>query len=357
MSLRIIYVAYPLLSVSEASCGGAEQVLATLEREMAHRGHRTAVAAANESRVEGTLIATGAPIAAPDQFEARDREHSDHILDFLRENKGFDLVHDMSGTFWKDANQVELPVLATLHLPPQLYAKEMFQDFPPNLFFNCVSQSQGRVFSGLPRLLGVVENGIDLNRFMPANVPTDREPYLLWLGRICEEKGPHVALDVAEAAGTPIVIAGEVYPFRYHQRFFAREVVPRLKGNARTCFVQSPTPQEKLELLRGADALLIPSLIDETSSLVAMEAMACGTPVIAFRRGALPEVVEEGVTGFLVDSLDAMAQAARCAGEISPRACRERVEGRYSATRMADDYEELYGRVLNAYRAPSATAA
>ncbi len=353
MSLRILFVAYPLLPVTDASCGGAEQVLHTLEREIASRTHRTAVAASEGSSAAGRVITTGAPATAPDIFEARDREHNARILDLLR-SSDFDLVHDMSGTFWKHAVEINVPVLATLHLPPQLYNREMFENFPPNLFFNCVSESQRRAFSWLPRMLGVVPNGIDLNRYRPLS-GLSRGSYLLWLGRICEEKGPHVALDVAERAEMPIILAGDVYPFRYHQQFFEREVVPRLKHNAK--FVRSPELQVKLELLRGAAALLITSLIDETSSLVAMEAMACGTPVIAFRRGALPEIVEDGATGFVVDSPEQMAAAVRWVGEISPTACRERVERRFSAARMAGDYEELYARVLRAYRAPSATAA
>jgi glycosyltransferase involved in cell wall biosynthesis len=349
VSQRVLYVAYPLLPVTEASCGGAEQVLIALEREMARRGHSTAVAAADGSRVAGRLIATGAPASAPDQFEARDREHSRCILEFLCRNTEFDLVHDMSGCYWKHAGEVDVPVLATLHLPPQLYGRQMFDSFPPNLFFNCVSQSQARAFASLPRMLRVVENGIDLSRFTPGAV--QGRDSLLWLGRICEEKGPHVALDVAQAAGMPIVIAGEVYPFRYHQEFFEREVKPRLERNQRAQFVRSPNLQEKLELLRGTSALLISSLIDETSSLVAMEAMACHTPVIAFRRGALPEVVEDGVTGFLVDTVEEMVAAVRRVGEIPSRSCRERVEREFSAVRMAEDYEKLYNRVLTSWEA------
>jgi glycosyltransferase involved in cell wall biosynthesis len=355
MSLRILYIAYPLLAVTEASCGGAEQVLHTLEREIAGRAHRTAVAASEGSSAAGRVITTGAPATAPDIFEARDREHNARILDFLR-SSDFDLVHDMSGTFWKHAGEVELPVLATLHLPPRLYTRQMFESFPPNLFFNCVSQSQARAFSSLPQMIGVVENGIDLDRFR-ALPDVGRRSYLLWLGRICEEKGPHVALDVAERAGMPIIIAGDVYPFSYHQRFFEREVVPRLEHNRRARFVRSPTLQQKLELLRGAAALLISSLIEETSSLAAMEAMACGTLVIAFRRGALPEVVEDGVTGFVVGSCEEMIDAGCRIKDISPYACRERVKRKFSAARMAGDYEALYARVLRAYGATSATAA
>jgi glycosyltransferase involved in cell wall biosynthesis len=235
-------------------------------------------------------------------------------------------------------------VLATLHLPRQLYGPEMFGDYGANVLFNCVSHSQLRSFTGLPRMMGVVENGIEVSRFPYSEHKRD---YLLWMGRICEEKGTHVAIDVAGQADLPLIIAGQVYPFSYHQNYFAREVAPRLENShARVQFVQRPSFTEKLSLLQNARALLIPASIDETSSLVAMEAMACGTPVIAFRRGALPEVIADGETGLIVSSSDDMAQAIKHVHDIEPRQCRTRVESFYDSRRMAEDYEGLYERVV-----------
>jgi glycosyltransferase involved in cell wall biosynthesis len=195
-------------------------------------------------------------------------------------------------------------------------------------------------------MLGVVHNGIDLERLPWLSTALASKDYLLWLGRICEEKAPHVALDVSEASGLPLAMAGRVYPFSYHQRYFEREVVRRLGRNSQATFIESPTFWVKLDLLQRARALLITSLIEETSSLVGMEAAACGTPVVAFRRGALPEIVANGRTGFLVDSADEMLQALGRLDEIDARACREHVERNFSAARMADDYERIYRRVL-----------
>ncbi len=133
-------------------------------------------------------------------------------------------------------------------------------------------------------MLGVVPNGITLENFGPnladgaEQNPAERIG-LLWLGRICEEKAPHMALEIAERAGLPITIAGQVYPFSYHQQYFAREVAPRLKQMANATFVSAPSFATKRKLLREAQVLLITSLADETSSLVAMEAAASGTPV------------------------------------------------------------------------------
>lgn len=341
--LRILYVAYPLLPVSDAICGGAEQVLITLEAEMARRGHSTMVAACAGTRVAGELFPTGSASAGLDQYEQRETEHHSRILDFLRRHPAaFDLVHDMSGAFWRHAGKLDLPVLATLHLPRSCNP-DLFSGLPPNLFFNCVSRTQALQFDDLPGPPIVVPNGIQLAAFP---FTPQKQGYLLWLGRICEEKGAHLALEVAERAGLPIVIAGQVYPFSYHQRYFEREVQPRLdrrKGAAR--FVDTPAAAERVELLCHARALLLPTLAEETSSLVSIEAMACGTPVIAFRRGALPEIVAHGLTGFLVDSVEEMAAVLPNVRELDPSAGRERAVALHSAERLAEDYELLYQAV------------
>jgi glycosyltransferase involved in cell wall biosynthesis len=217
-----------------------------------------------------------------------------------------------------------------------MYRAETFEHIASNVYFNCVSNSQAASFADLPRFLGVVQNGIALDRFPPQRAKGD---YLLWIGRICEEKGPHLAIDVAQRAGLPLTMAGTVYPFSYHQQFFAREIAPRLSS---VNYIDSPSFDEKLKLLQNARAVLLTSTVNETSSLVAMEAMACGTPVVAFRRGAFPEVVADGVTGFICDDLDAMADGVSRVHEIDPVACRRRVEKFFSSKGMALDYERLY---------------
>jgi glycosyltransferase involved in cell wall biosynthesis len=345
--LRILYIAYPLLPVTPESCGGAEQVLWTLEGEMARRGHRTAVAACDGSQVSGALLSTGAAATEADRFEERNLEHVGRILGALAQVQGsggrFDIIHDHSGSFWRHARQVDLPVLATLHLPRAFYPEDFFQGVPPNLYFNCVSESQRATFADLPHALAVVRNGIRVQDF-PA--PSgEHEDYLLWLGRICEEKGAHVAIDIARRAGRKLVIAGDVYPFSYHESYFEREIRPHL-DNERVSYVRRPSLAVKIGLLRRANAVLLPSLVEETSSLVAMEAAACGTPVVAFRRGAIPEVVREGVTGFLVDNTEEMTGALQRVSEIDPVSCRRHVEANFSATRMGADYERLYREVL-----------
>jgi glycosyltransferase involved in cell wall biosynthesis len=160
------------------------------------------------------------------------------------------------------------------------------------------------------------------------------------LGRICPEKGVHIALEVAHELDLPMVIAGPVHPFQDHQVYFSERVRPLLDDKRR--YTGPVNLEQKIELLAGARCLLIPSLVAETSSLVAMEAISSGTPVVAFRSGALPEVVSHEVTGFIVESQDQMRDAVAHVGDISPEVCRETAITRFDALRMVDDYIKLY---------------
>src|SRR5215831_8016330 len=342
---RILYVAYPLLTVSDDSAGGAEQVLWTLEREMARSGALTTVAASSGSRGSGELFSTGDPGTQSDDYERRRVEHEDRVEDFVwrraREGMAFDLVHDQSGSFWRRAAEIDVPVLATLHLPRSFYPAGSFDMVPENVSFNCVSASQARSFANLETLIGVASNGVALDCFADndgADVQrgTGDRKGLLWLGRICEEKAPHLALKIAACAGLPITMSGQIYPFSYHQQYFEREVAPRLREIPDAEFISAPPVELKRQLLRQAKALLITSQADETSSLVAMEAAASGTPVIALRRGALPDVVQDGVTGFLVEDAAQAVLALHKISSVTSKACVQYAQENFGAAKMAE---------------------
>lgn len=323
-------------------------MLSVLESEIASRGYSTAVAACAGSKASGAVIETGQPSGGLDRFWERDAEHHARVLALLGQSdesrRAFDLVHDKSGSFWRRAAECRVPILSTLHLPRNFYPTDAFRDLPPNLYFNCVSQHQHSSFADVSNIISVVRNGIEIANFPFVERKSD---YLLWMGRICEEKGPHLAIEIAQRTGFPLVLAGQVYPFSYHEQFYLEKIRPHLRPKyPPVCFVETPTLDTKLLLLSQARAVLVPSLVEETSSLVSIEAMACGTPVIAFRRGAIPEVVRDQQTGLLVDSMDEMEDAVWKIEHITPRECRAHVEMHYSAARMADEYEQLYHRVL-----------
>jgi len=163
------------------------------------------------------------------------------------------------------------------------------------------------------------------------------------LGRICPEKGFHHALDAAALAGIPLLSAGQAFPYQDHERYFTEQIQPRLRLRAR--FAGNLDFPRKRRFLGAALCLLMPSLIAETSSLVAMEAIACGTPVIAFPAGALPDIVEHGVTGFIVHNVDEMAGAIHAVESLDRGRCRAIARWRFSVRRMVESYFVYYHRL------------
>ena len=347
-SPRVLFVAYPLATVSDSSCGGAEQMLFVLDRELTSRAYDTVVAACSGSRVTGQLLETGAPATSLEQLSQRDAKHHRVVADAIlasRADSPFNVIHDQGGRFWIGASNIQGAILATLHLPRSFYPDRWFNRIPDNVFFNCVSKFQATRFADIGRVLGVVPNGITINLF-PYKVKKDN--YLVWLGRICEGKAPHIAMDVAESANFPLVLMGPSYLFPNDKDYFDRELLPRFNRNSEFYFVGSPAFEEKVDILCRARALLMTSVFEEASSVVCLEAMACGTPAIAFNNGALPEIVVHGTTGFIAQSTDEMVNATACLSEIDPRACRRHVEAHHDVRLMADNYAALYDTVISA---------
>ena len=234
-----------------------------------------------------------------------------------------------------------VPVLVTLHLPPDWYPEAVFSPKRPQTWLHCVSASQQSHCPPSNALLPYIPNGVPLERL---HTRVAKRGYALALGRICPEKGYHLALDAAVKARVPLVLAGELFRYREHEEYFAGEILPRLQNGTRRFIGPVGTPRKR-RLLAGARCLLIPSLVEETSSLVAMEALACGTPVIAFPAGALGEIVEHGRTGFLVSDEHEMAEAIARADEIDPEECRRVACERFSGERMVAQYMDRYQRL------------
>jgi glycosyltransferase involved in cell wall biosynthesis len=342
MKLTILSVAYPLTEVGMDAVGGSEQVLTILDRSLVAEGHRSLVIAAEGSKVEGTLIASPQATGRLDDAvrEWGRRIHRKLIRDAL-EKYPVDLVHMHSLDFHAYIPPGDVPVLATLHLPPDWYPRKIFRQRRSRYQLNCVSHSQHRSCPRCPDLLPPIPNGVDVDRFSE-DVP--RKNFALALGRICPEKGFHFALDAARRAKTELVLAGQVFPYRSHQDYFRRTIRPRLDAMRR--FVGPIGFSKKRRLLCQAKCLMIPSTVSETSSLVAMEALACGTPVIAFRSGALPEIIDHGRTGFLVSDVAEMSRALREVGDLDPETCRRVARMRYSAQTMVARYLRLYQNLV-----------
>ncbi len=342
MSLTVLSVAYPLAHVGAGSAGGAEQVLTWLDDALVEAGHASIVLASDGSVTRGLLYPLPINLNRPltDGVVAAAHEAMRVAMREVTARWRIDLVHMHGSDFYRYLPEPGVPVLATLHQPPQWYPNEVFFLRRPVTFLNCVSRSQQLACPASERMLGTIENGVPVEKLQATHA---KREFCLVLGRLCPEKGYHLAIEAATRARSSLLIGGELFRYETHEQYFFREIVPRLDRQRR--FIGPVNFKRERRLLSAARCLLVPSLAPETSSLVSMEALACGTPVIAFRSGALGEIIEHGRTGFIVDTAEEMADAIAEAGQIEPDVCRAAARARFSAQRMASRYLDVYARL------------
>lgn len=351
--LRIAMLAPPWIAVPPTGYGGVESVVSALTEALVALGHDVTLFCApgsvSTARVE-TLLGT----VHPDEIE-RALYESDHVaraLTAIEPHGGpsrFDVVHDHSGfTALALADRLDVPFVHTLHGPFDAGTAAFYSGHGHKAALVAISAAQLR---SAP--VGVVADAIIRNPVDVAVWPLRevKDDYLLWVGRINPEKGPHRAIAVARAAGVPLVLAGIVQPGQ--EAFFAAEIAPHLDGE-RVRFVGEVGGAAKRALFAGARGLLMPIRWSEPFGMVMIEALASGTPVIAFDEGAAPEIVVDGVTGFLVADEAEMAAAVPRLPSLSPRACRTWVVEHCDAAVIAAAYVELYTSVAARPLVPAA---
>lgn len=348
--LTVLSVAYPLAPVGPDTVGGAEQVLSALDRALVAAGHRSVVVGCAGSAVAGELLAIPPVPAAIDAgvLALRQAAIRARIAEALR-TRPIDVIHLHGLDFAAYLPPLGPPILATLHLPPDWYSPEALHPARPDTWLNCVSASQDRALRDrlsepAAWVLPPITNGVPVAALASARLT--RRNYVLVLGRICREKAQHLAMDAAAQAAVPLLLAGEIFPYPEHRAYFEAEIRPRLGGKSR--LIGPVGFARKRRLLAAARCVLLPSRVAETSSLVAMEALACGTPVIAFSVGALPEIVDDGRTGFLVRDAGDMAATIGRAGSIDPDHCRQVARARFALERTTAAYLDVYQRLADA---------
>ena len=336
--MTVLSVGYPLARISESTAGGAEQILLMLDHALVRLGHRSLVVAPAGSQTHGLLLPVPSPTGVLDETAKRESR----VL-FKRELERtlrlfpVDVVHMHGLDFDEYLPEQNVPAVVTLHLPLSWYASGALNPRRASTKLICVSQSQARSAPPEARIADVIANGIDVDRLRPTG---NHGEYVLAMGRICPEKGFHLAIEAAGRAAERLILAGELFPYPEHQEYLQKVIAARLGQNVR--FVGPVGGERKTKLLAGAKCVLIPSLAPETSSLIAMEALACGTPVVAMHNGALPEIIRDGETGFLVDTVEGMANAIRNIHVIDRRKCRREAERSFSAEKMISCYLRLY---------------
>jgi len=259
-----------------------------------------------------------------------------HIAAVFERAAEFDVIHNSFDFLPLSYSAlVETPVVTTIHGFSSERILPLYQRYNHRGHYVAISDADRH-----PTLeyAATIHHGIDMADF---TLGTGARDYLLFFGRIHPDKGTAEAIRVAERAGLPLVIAGIVQDRGY----FERSVEPHIDGT-KVSFLGPVGPGRRSELLGGARALLHLVNFDEPFGFSVVEAMACGTPVIASRRGSMPEIVRDGEGGKLVDSLDEAVAAVANIGELDPRAVRASVEGRFDRSRMVDQYIELYRRVV-----------
>lgn len=334
--LKIAQVAPLWHRIPPKEYGGTERVVSALTEELVKRGHDVTLFAAGNSITSAKLFPSfprGLKGSGLNQVQAGEIIIQ-HVGNAYKMHEEFDIIHDHLGSVNLPAAQfVATPVVATLHGPITPTKRKLYEMYD-RIFYVPISNSQIKYFPSI-NSAGVVHNGLPMD-----NYPFEKKrgKYLLFVGRIAKIKGVHFAIDVAENLDLPLIIAakldGRDVPY------FQKYIRPKLSNKIQ--WVGEVSTKERNNLMANALCLLNPIMWKEPFGLTMIEAMACGCPVVAFTNGSIPEIVEDGRTGFVVNDVLEMIDAVQKIEEIDRSYCRKYSLGNFSSKVMADKYEDIY---------------
>ena len=337
--MHIAIIAPVELSVPPVSYGGTELVVSVLTEELVRRGQNVTLFATGDSKTNAKLVSVV-------DHSIQWSKHDSHILNMLNvlscveKSEKYDIIHNH--TFFEGmsiAGLVRTPMLTTLHGQLESDWARLFQHYKG--WYNTISYSMKKLLPVKDKFAGVVYNAIRPEDY-PFNNGT-REDYLLFFSRMSQEKGPHFAIQVAEELNIQLIMAGPVHP--PDETYFHSQILPHVDGEM-IQYLGEVDVETKKQLMRNARCLLAPITWPEPFGLFMGEALACGTPVVAFNRGAAAEIIEHNATGFVVDNVSDMVRVIPQVDKIDPQVCRRSVEEKFSPGRMADDYLQAYQRIL-----------
>jgi glycosyltransferase involved in cell wall biosynthesis len=321
--------------------GPWEQFVSLLTEGLVGRGVDVTLFASADSVTQARLVGTAPTGYSEDAGLDPKVWEGLHISAVFERAEEFDVIHNsfdfLPLTY---SGLVDTPVVTTIHGFSSERIVPVYEKYNDRGYYVAISDADRHEKLDY---VATIHHGIDMEAFVVHPSPGD---YLLFFGRIHPEKGTVEAIEVAERSGLPLTIAGIIQDDDY----FDRLVKPRLDGG-QIRYIGPVGPEERGELLGGARALLHLISFDEPFGFSVVEAMACGTPVIAYPRGSMPELVREGETGFLVASLDEAATAVHAASGIDRKSVRSAVEHRFDANAMVDEYLTVYHRVVADHRA------
>jgi len=336
--VRIGLIAPPFIPVPPVNYGGTELFIANLARGLTLRGHDVTVYANGESRVAGRLKwrypHSDWPVTDPRRAELKNQDHTAWAMRDAAIT--VDVVHLNDVTGLPFTHFTDLPVVLTLHHPHEPWLSEQYARYP-NVEYVTIAAwlAQHETMSRLH----VVHHGIPLDDYV---VSSGKDDYVAFLGRMVPCKGPHLAIEAARRAGIHLKLAGEVQPI--FRDYWERQIAPLVDGR-QIEYIGEVDAAQKNALLSRARALLFPIQWQEPFGLVLIEAMACGTPVLAFAGGAVAEIVENGVNGWICRDVDEMA--GRIVAPLpQSTSCRDTVASKFSLERMVDAYLRLYQQLV-----------
>jgi glycosyltransferase involved in cell wall biosynthesis len=349
--LNIALISPPWYPVPPHGYGGIELVVGLLAQGLRNHGHQVHLFGAEGSE-PGTIVCAPKEwredLGLP-QMSQREAAYAGRVYRQLRsltETHGpVDVIHEHSGFVGLLAAQYQnlAPVVHTVHGPLDESERTAYESVVDEAGLVAISQNQR---DSAPRLpwIGTVHNAVAVDSLKLGSAETG-EPYLVVLARICPEKGQHYGIEVARQAGMKLVLAGKIENTAESLDYYRRLIGPHIDGD-RVVHVLNVAGKEKAELLAHAAALLAPVTWPEPFGLSIVEAMASGTPAIAFNLGAMSELIEDGLTGYVVEDTDAMVDAVRRVWQIDPISCAMRARLLFSPDAMVDRYLEVYGRVM-----------
>ncbi len=343
--MRILQLAPLWETVPPPAYGGTEGVVSVLCEELVRRGHDVTLCASGDSVTSAELFSIY-PRSLRTAFDLEDPHPYAlmHAALSLKDAASYDIIHNHIGEpVMAMSHLVDTPMLTTMHCLVTPDTKFIWDHYEG--WYNTISRSEKLTMPEVagPKYAGVVYNGIDVASFP---YQEKKDDYLLFLSRVSPDKSPHLAVEVARRLGRELVIAGKVDRNPTDVEYFNTVLEPLIDGK-HVHFLGEADARQKRSLFAGAYCLLMPLCWEEPFGLVMVEAMACGTPVIAFPRGAAPEVIVDGETGFLVDDVDGMVEAALKVDTIDHARCRRHVEQNFSPESMADDYLRVYQQILH----------
>lgn len=340
--MKIAVIAPPFLEIPPKGQGGTEVVVYELVEELVRRGHQVTLFGCGNAQTSAKFVqvfptaVNDTPVDPGTMESSRklrlEMTYFGDISTRLLDMDPFDVVFNHTRgevAFAPLTRTYPSPIISTYHLPilPEIIS---VLERNPRAFAIAISENQQRRAKDVPNFVGVAYNGVDLEKFPFNDSPDD---YLFWIGTIGVHKNTAVAVQAALKTGKKLILAGKIRD----QEYYESEVKPHIDDDQITYLGQIPF-EEKIPLFKNAAASLFPTAWDEPFGLVAIEALACGTPVIAYPNGALPEIIEDGHNGFLVDSVDGMAEAIKKLDSIDRADCRESVAEKFTLQKMTASY-------------------